>query len=190
MMDNDYEAGWYIKAPFTANNLHYHGRCCRTFQEVIAEFNNAIEKSIIDIFPYLLLQPTIPNPKEYKVIMYNGVCQYFNQVGGKYYSPKLGSDIAIEVMSFAKRVYDTIAARTDTIILSGLIRIDLMLLETECSYNKKLQVESKTRRLVVNEIEGVDSNFSSSNSSFQLKTQAFLHGHWARTIRKTLKNII
>jgi hypothetical protein len=150
MKQHDYDCGWFLKAPYTANNLFYRGHSFPDFKSVLEEINSAFKRGVGDVFPYLLLQPTIPNRREYKVIIHDGECKYFHQRGANsYYSPRLNSPVALQVMGFAKLVYDTLASKTDCCILSGLMRIDVMRI-THRNINK----------LVVNEIEGIDSNYS------------------------------
>ena len=181
IQDNDYQTGWYMKAPYTANNLHYKGRSCNSFEAIIQEVNSAISKDLRQIFPYLLLQILIPKPKEYKVIMHDGKCKYFNNLGKMHcYSPKFGTPAANEVLGFAASVYNALALRSDSVILSGLVRIDIMRLITPA-----------ISRLFVNEVEGVDSNYSASaNADFELSTQRFLKRHWGKVINEVLQEFI
>lgn len=184
---NDYGEGWYLKVPFTANNLAYSGRRCNSYQIILMELEAAIKNNLKSVFPYLLLQPKVPNAKEYKVIMHNGTCKYFHQIGkSKYFTPKVGSPTYIEVMEFAKKVYDELASRSTSVILTGLVRIDIMRAES----TKIIQEGSKSSRLVVNEVEGIDSNYSSSNSQFQVMTQNFLQQHWAEIVNLKLKKFL
>jgi hypothetical protein len=174
-----------MKAPYTANNMHYHGRTLKTLQEIIHELKAAIDKEIGSTFPYLILQPTIPNRKEYKVILHDGTCKYFNQLGdNKYYSPRLNSPAAKEVMQFAELVYNTIKQRQtidQRLILDGLFRIDIMKLETESGGHNIF---------VVNELEGVDSNYSSKDPVHEASTRTFLQQHWKKIISDKLEKLM
>ena len=113
--------------------------------------------------------------------MHDGNTQYFNQIGKRtYLTPKLGSVEAEEVMKFARLVYSEIAGRNSgQIILSGLVRIDIMRLKTE-----------NENRLFVNEIEGIDSNFSATNQSHELSTQSFVKDYWAKIIEAKLERFM
>lgn len=177
MKVHDYAHGWYLKAPYTANNMHYVGRGCLNLMVVRDELIAAIEKrrSATFPFPYLLLQPRVPKPKEFKVIVHNGICKYFHQRGmNSYYTPRQSSPIYKVVMEFANEVYDELKTRSQAIILDGLVRIDIM------------QVQSS--KFVVNEIEGVDSNYSSTNPENEVMTQNFLKQHWAKIIKEKLQS--
>jgi len=179
-MDHDYGAGWYIKVPYTANGLHYHNRSYNNLAEIIKEVNSAIGKNLKEIFPYLLLQPTIPNKKEYKVIMFDGIPQYFHQRNASlYYSPRHGSDAAVEVMNFAKDVYHALYSRTTNIILSGLIRMDIMRVKTD--------LES---RLVINEVEGIDSAYYAKDYEKEISAKVFIRKHWYRIIEDKLNALM
>lgn len=177
MKVHDYSHGWYLKAPYTANNLHYVGRGCSNLMVVRQELIAAITKrhsANSFPFPYLLLQPRVPNPKEFKIILHNGIGKYFHQRGmNSYYTPRKSSPIYKDVMEFAKLVYDELKLRSQSIILEGLVRVDIM------------QVQSK---FLVNEIEGVDSNYSSTNPENEVMTQHFLKQHWANIINEKLQN--
>jgi hypothetical protein len=149
--------------------------------ELAAAVNRRRQLQATDFFPfpYLILQPRVPDPKEFKVIMHDGICKYFHQRGeNSYYSPRPTSPSYEEVMSYVKKVYYELQNRSHSIILSGLVRIDIMRVKS-----------SKVNKLVVNEIEGVDSNYSATRNEQQGMTQYFLKQHWANVINDKLCNM-
>ena len=182
IIDNDYGSGWFIKVPYTANGLSYYCRSYLTCSDILEEINRTLKIGLKNMFPYLILQPTVPDPKEYKVIIYNGICQYFHQRGRSCLKcPKLGTEEAVEVMAFAKEVYEELAFRTKRIILNGLMRIDIMRVRTKWDQKGFLKV---------NEVEGIDSAYGAPNHHLEIKTQDFLKQFWYNLISEKLSSLL
>ena len=158
----------FVKAPFTQNSLHYRGRSYANYGALMTEISRVVENNTQAIFPYLILQLCVPDNKEYKVIMHNGVPKYFHQRGTSNPSPKLTEPLGRRMFQFATLVHQTLSIRCPHAILDGLVRIDIM----------KLPDDS----LVVNEVEGIDSNYGCSNFEKQLTTVAFLEKYWYQII--------
>ena len=179
MRDNDYGSGWFLKAPYTANNMNYHGRSYETLADLLTAIKGVIERGVQDIFPYLMLQPTIPSRKEAKLILFNGVCQYFSKHSSKCLRPEEESEVE-ELFKFAKSAYDALAETLPHCIVNstGLVRIDIMKLEY-----------GEVKRLVVNEVEGIDSNFSGSGGQ-ETSSTTFIKNFWASVIDDKLNNLL
>ena len=117
------------------------------------------------MFPYIMLQPKVPNNRECKVIFHDGEAKYFNKQGeSSQITPNLGSEEAKRMFAFAKKVLDAFVSRGPHAIMNGLVRIDIMVLQDNT--------------LVVNEIEGIDSNYSCKNMVTQQTTLNFLGDYW------------
>lgn len=179
MRDNDYDSGWFLKAPYVANNMHFRGHSYASLQALLTSIRGAIERRVQDIFPYLMLQPTIPERKEAKVIMHNGVCQYFSKHSSKCLRPEEETQVA-EFFKFAKSAYDALAESIPQCITNrpGLVRIDIMKLECR-----------GVKRLVVNEVEGIDSNYSGSGDQ-EHSSGTFIENFWASVIDDKLNNLL
>ena len=67
------------------------------------------------------------------------------------------------------------------LILDGLFRIDIMKLETESGGHNIF---------VVNELEGVDSNYSSKDPVHEASTRTFLQQHWKKIISDKLEKLM
>ena len=165
---------FWLKVPFTANSLHYRGRSFNSFSEVMLELKRVLNENLQATFPYMLFQPTIDNT-EWKVIMHAGDPKYFC-VYGSTASPRRGSEDFERMFEFATKVHKTLAERCPTITLDGLVRVDIM----------KLPDKS----LVVNEVEGVDSNYSSSNFISQASTVKFLEDYWFAVIANCVHQFV
>ena len=70
-------------------------------------------------------------------------------------------------------MHKKLAERCPNITLDGLTRVDIMKLPDDT--------------LVVNEVEGVDSNYSSSNFDYQLSTASFLENYWFDVIASCVR---
>ena len=177
-MANHYIGGgnFWLKVPFTANNLHYHGRSLGSFLEVMLEIQRVLLIDLQAVFPYMLFQPTILVNTEAKVIMHAGVAQYFFKMSGSTASPRRGSDEGKRMFEFATKVHKTLAERCPNITLDGLVRVDIMKLPNDT--------------LVVNEVEGVDSNYSSTNFNSQASTVKFLEDYWTAVITTCVRKFL
>jgi hypothetical protein len=129
------------------------------------------------MFPYVLLQPMVPNNRECKVILHDGVPKYFHVLGSNgNISPPLGTPEAERMLTFAKLARDTLVARCPHAIMDGLLRIDIMVLPNDL--------------LVVNEIEGIDSNYSCKHIERQESTKTFLENHWLSVVTKLVQKFL
>ena len=168
---------FWLKASHTANNLTYTGRRYYSFEVLMKEIERCVTHDVKAVFPYLMLQPAIPNNTEYKVILLDGVPKYFFAEGqGATASPTLGSDQGKKMFAFATLVHQTWSSRNPQGILDGLGRVDIMELEDG--------------ELVVNEIEGVDSNYSSKSFGKQCQTVTFLDNYWTKIIANCVKKFV
>ena len=164
---------FWLKVPYTANNLHYKGRSFDSFEAVVAELLRVLQQGLRAMFPYMMLQTMILDNTESKVIMHAGVPKYFFKMSGSTASPRVGSPEGIRLFEFATKVHKKLAERCPNIILDGLTRVDIMKLPDNT--------------LVVNEVEGVDSNYSSTNFDYQLSTASFLENYWFDVIASCVR---
>ena len=167
----------FMKAPYTQNGLHYRGQSYSSFVPVMEEIARAVQNNVKAVFPYLILQPYLVS-REWKVIMRAGKPEYFHKRGknSQNPTPPHSSDEAQTLFAFAKLVHSTLAIRCPHAILDGLVRIDIM----------KLPNGS----LVVNEVEGVDANYASTNMISQGETALFLEKYWYEVIENCVKSRI
>ena len=63
---------FWLKVPFTANNLHYRGRSFSSLVAVVEELERVRKLNLCATFPYMMLQPMILDNTETKVIMHAG----------------------------------------------------------------------------------------------------------------------
>jgi len=166
--------GFWLKVPYTQNNLHYRGSSFGSFKDVMSELLRVLKAGLQATFPYMLFQPTIDS-KETKVIMHCGVPKYFCKYS-KFGGPPRHSDEGKRLFDFAIQVHRTLAEQCPNLILDGLMRVDIM--------------ELQDQTLVVNEVEGVDSNYSSSRFDSQCSTEVFLEGYWSNVIANCVKEFI
>ena len=182
-----YGQGWFLKAPYTTNNLHFKGRSYSDVQLLISRVlelfsSNSSSESIRKTFSYLILQPTVPNRKEFKVIMHNGVCEYYmNTSQNKHYSPNKNSIQYVAGFEFAYNVFNELKKNLPHSIINGLIRIDFMKLE-----NDKGEIE----KYLLNEIEGIEADYGSANILEQNQTDLFLIEYWDNIVEHYLKDKI
>ena len=171
-------AGWWMKVAFTTHNLHYRGHSYQTWASVMEELRRIknTDPPLRDMFPYMMLQPMVPKNKECKVILHNGAPQYFHALANSNRSPKLKTPEAERMFAFAKHARDTLAARCPHANMDGLVRIDIMVLPGDL--------------LVVNEIEGIDSNYSCKNIARQDSTMTFLFNNWLSVVTKLVQTFI
>lgn len=130
METHSYGDGWWMKVPYTANNLHYRGHSHKSWTSVLEELRRIKNSNppLRHMFPYMLLQPKVPNNRECKVIMHNGAPKYFHLLGESNISPKVGSPEGLRMFTFAKQARDKLAALCPHAIMDGLVRIDIMVL--------------------------------------------------------------
>ena len=155
--------------------MNFKGHSCSSFKTVLNAIRAAIERRVFDIYPYLMLQPTIPQRKEAKVIMYNGVCQYFNsQQNGKCICPVDESE-RDEFFKCAKSVHDALAERLlhSTLNSPGLVRIDIMRIESgdvkRLIVNERLCLSRRSRATAICVFKKINKNTVLSHTGISVK---------------------
>ena len=121
-----------------------------------------------------MLQGTLNNRMEYKIVCFNGKAIYVGTSGRrgsnrKAYSTQPYTDVIV----FAQNALDLLKARCPYAIIGQLFRVDIF-----CTSNGKL---------VVNEFESLEAGFGGSNFSQQLKKQQDIISVYSNVIETTLK---
>ena len=120
-----------------------------------------------DLIPYALIQPRMRNRKEYKVVLFNCHAQYVadistgsNHKGSIIFSHAPHS----ELVDFAVQAALLLSKTCSFFICDGIVRIDVF--------------QTMQGKLVVNEVESLEANYSSRNHLNQLRMRNLLDQYW------------
>lgn len=170
--------GFILKAPFVTNKLHFQ-KICKTLDEVIAKLivvateNFSLEVKYI-VIPYIMLQPTMSNTKEYKIVCVNGEPHYeITQPRGgivtkAYENPETRRRFAKQAIQALHEAFPNRA------ILDGLIRVDIF-----CN---------NQGNLVVNEFEGFEAMYGPAPYGRDLPVTFKISQFWRLKVEETMKN--
>ena len=176
------QEGFILKAPFVQNQQGFKLYYFKTYEQLVARIRNCFTKDaaknlgklhvkIADVFPYLIIQPRMISNNESKVILWNGKAQYISNNGCK---PKImgSKNGKIELFQFAEEAWKALQEGTNgAFIGDGLSRVDCFL--------------SAEGKLVVNEFENLDANFSGPKT-YECKTPTFLCDYYSNMIQSLL----
>jgi len=166
--------GWVVKAPFTTNCDFI--KFCKTPDHIIRAVN-AAEARLGDQIPYVMIQPTMYNRREEKVVLVNGkafhvASQSMNKKSTQSYKFARTDE---ELFRFAERAVKTFKARDPSFIMAGLVRVDIF-----CNL---------LGEFVVNEFESLEAAyFKSFDAEIQVKVA--LSHYWAGILRKCIMKCI
>ena len=132
---------------------------------------NCINMRHCEIFPYLMLQPLIRCDNVTKTIVLNGRAQYFSQtdstsgLAGQTKRPPVPRE---ELFGFAEMVVRKLKTRCPEFVSDGLVRVDIF--------------QTTEGKLVVNEVESFDANFTSCRGEEEALTQCFLTKYFEKIL--------
>ena len=110
-----------------------------------------------------MLQPRMKFANESKIILHGGVAQYLSITGGMSGLTRTTLRDAVplaDLKTLAEKVIKTLKFRCPHFVSDGLTRVDMF--------------QNMAGKVVVNEIEALDANFSSCNHDYQDSTKSFL----------------
>ena len=137
---NDEGWGWVLKTPFSTNshNKKWANSLDDIMDKIEIQYND-----LGDTFPYTMIQATMRNKKEYKVVMFNREPKYVA------YNPN-ASGIAFSIhphthlMSFAEYALNEFSLSCPFAMVDSLMRVDIF--------------QTQSGKLVVNEFESLEAD--------------------------------
>jgi len=183
--DGDMQEGFIMKAPFVQNQQGFNLFYFKTYDQLESKIRSCFVKDaakaigklhvkFADVFPYLIVQPRMINNNESKVILWNGKAQYLNINGKKrgIIGNKNGREVTNdEVFKFAEDAWEALRKGTRGAFLGdGLSRVDCFL--------------SAAGKIVVNEFENLDANFSGPKL-YECRTPQFLCNYYKNMIMQS-----
>jgi len=182
-MESNHEGvGWILKAPYVQNQIGFKNRTIRTTDEMDdlifrhlydcpLKSMNKTKLSAADVFEYLILQPKMRKKNESKVILYNGKAQYIASTVAQGLSQSHAKE---ELFAFAEKAWQHLSESTEGAFLSdGLTRVDIF-----CN---------KDGKLVVNEFESLDAQYSKYDAKSEANTKSFLEDYYYNKIDSIIR---
>jgi len=160
--------GWVVKAPYTTNGDFM--KFCRSHEKIFNRVADAKER-FDPLIPYVMLQPCMANKNEDKVVLV-GLKPYY--IADKRINPRHGRKSADEatLFEFAVQVVTLLKQRDPNFIADGLVRVDIF-----CNGQG---------RLVVNEIESLEANYSKQPNELQMQVTNALTKYWENILHRCL----
>lgn len=177
--------GWILKAPYVQNQVGFSVRTIKStdeIDEILRRLYECTQSSTLkgfapaEVFEYLILQPKMKKKNESKVILYNGTAKYITSTTT---CGLLGSnDRSKETLcAFAEEAWEHLCVKTEGAFLSdGLTRVDIF-----CNNFGKL---------VVNEFESLDAQYSKKGKTSEADTKAFLESYYFDKIGSLVSAVI
>jgi len=163
---------WYLKAPFVQHKEGYKSKWIRSIGHLDwwlqATMGDSVSFNYIhlkhcNVFPYLMLQERMASTNETKTIFFNMEPKYISitdSTSGLIRMKKRPPVKVEDIYAFSLRALQTLKERVPHFVCDGLIRVDVF--------------QRADGRLVVNEIESLDANYSSSYIDLQSQVEPFL----------------
>ena len=133
-----------MKTPFTTNG--HNKRFAYSLEDIINKIANQYE-ALKEVVPYTMVQPTMTNKKEYKVVLFNGEARYISTVSPNSKGTAFSSKP--ELMNFAVEVLKEFGSACPNALVDSLMRVDIF--------------QTMTGKLVVNELESLEADHLCNN---------------------------
>jgi hypothetical protein len=141
---NNEGRGWILKTPFTTNG--HNKRYAHSLEDIICKIANQYE-TLKEILPYTMVQATMANKKEYKVVLFKGEARYISR--GPTNKKGIAFSSKPELMDFAMEALKEFASACPNALVDSLMRVDIF--------------QTMTGKLVVNELESLEADHLCSN---------------------------
>ena len=109
-----------MKTPFTTNG--HNKRYAYSLEDIINKIANQYE-TLKEVLPYTMVQPTMTNKKEYKVVLFNGEARYISKVSP--YSKGTAFSSKPELMNFAVEALKEFGSACPNALVDSLMRVDV-----------------------------------------------------------------
>ena len=133
-----------MKTPFTTNG--HNKRYAYSLEDIINKIANQYE-TFKEVLPYTMVQPTMTNKKEYKVVLFNGEARYISKVSP--YSKGTAFSSKPELMNFAVEALKEFGSACPNALVDSLMRVNVF--------------QTMTEKLVVNELESLEADHLCNN---------------------------
>lgn len=164
--------GWIVKGPYTTNCQCVKGASIRNN---ILKIIDSLSRQYAGILPYVMLQPRVPNPREARVILFDGAAQY---IAYDHHRPSNSSALKAsesKLFAFAEDAVRKLKKSCPWAILDGLVRVDIF----------EVQVGPNEYRLYVNEYESLEASYKISKNSQhykECKVRVSLQEYWRKLL--------
>ena len=153
---------FYLKPPYSQGRVGFKNRRFKTSNELLALLNEPQVQTLK--LPYIMIQVFLPNPKEVKLIYFNGEFQYFTKTSTST-APRQNSE---GIKLFAANVLCKLQQHCPAVTNHGLFRIDIF------RFND---------RLFLNEFEAFDSQ-SDGNNKQDADSRSLMQNFWYQELKK------
>ena len=139
--ENDEGCGWIVKTPFSTNS--HNKKYAHSLDEIIQKIKIQYE-DLYHSIPYTMVQATMANKREYKVVLFNCEPRYVsitpNNSRGKAFSDITHADL----LKYAESALREFSAACPAALVSSLMRVDIF--------------QTKFGKLMVNELESLEAD--------------------------------
>lgn len=176
---------WYLKAPYVQHKEGYKSKWVRSIESLDFWLKATMTKSSTsffklgtrpcEVFPYLMLQPRMKSNNESKIILHNGEAKYLSitdKTTGLVGQTLRDAVPLAELMTLSEMVIKTLKFRCPYFECGGLTRVDIFM--------------NAAGKLIINEVESFDANYSSSKPDNQSETKNFLSKYFESLLFEAL----
>ena len=149
--ENDEGCGWIIKTPFSTNSRNK--KYARTLDEIIQKIRIQYD-DLYHSIPYTMVQATMANKKEYKIVFFNCVPKYVSLPTTAYYVGRAFSSAPhTDLLKFAESALREFSAACPSALVGSMMRVDIF--------------QTKSGKLVVNELESLEADHHCPSSGMK-----------------------
>ena len=142
--------GWVVKSPYVTNTKVAF---CSTAEKVLAAIETASEKSARSLSqnPYTMIQPTMSNRKEYRVVCLGMEPLYVARINAFKVGRSFSQEPHMELFEFVRQAIRTFKTALADSFAESLFRVDVF--------------QRADGRFVVNEFENLEACFDSTSAN-------------------------
>jgi len=168
--ENDEGCGWIVKTPFSTNS--HNKKFAFSLDEIVQKIKIQYD-DLYHSIPYTMVQATMENKKEYKIVFFNCEPRYVsllpNQGAGKAFSSAPHTDL----LKFAESASREFSAGCPLALVGSLMRVDIF--------------QTKSGKLVVNELESLEADHHCPNRGIK---KAMVDDEIRQYYETLLKNVL
>jgi hypothetical protein len=178
--------GLIVKAGYVTNRTRYHKNSIKTVAEVIAtmtQFRDSIVRQDDGCYyvPYLIVQPSMINRMEKKLVCMNGrYCYATHPNCSSSHKFRYSGNLELRYKQFAENAIRLLKERVPECIVDGLVRVDI--------FETARDDVDDDPVWVVNEIETLEAVYSTTEGNEEYIFHSGLADYWASILMALIQD--
>jgi len=157
-----------VKTPFSTNS--HNKKWANSLEDIIKRIKGQY-KDLYNAFPYTMVQATMKNRKEYKVVLFNREPRYIS-ILRKSTGQAFSESPHTRLMGFAVDALNEFSSSCPDALLDSLVRVDIF--------------QTKLGKLVVNEVESLEADHYSRGEVQKVAVDNEIRQYYESILRSVL----